>query len=357
MERIAQGILLNVDNELLIACEKAVTDSMLNVCGDTENCNGLIDEGVGSRSLKLSFCEFNGKEYVNCKDNVEAITDVELGKTTRDAELNKEEHLRHFFGAKFDGLIAWDYIAVNEDLYGITALEDYKKQTKNVYKMDSESAAKVDTELGALSMAIKNAITAIETDPRVQYCMTGRQVAGLTDADGFTKFIGKKDNARFPKLTNKYRMIISNSALRQARDNYFAKYDKLTDEYVTGEEKLAQRVAKIEGENQMRNREDAARKSCLALGEDAKFGVGSGGGDEKARTQLKRTHGNDGKLVGYSSESSYTYKRQVTTTFGMDTLTCHKCIRTQKCDKIGGLRNDHCKEWADEEETCSDVQF
>ena len=83
----------------------------------------------------------------------------------------------------------------------------------------------------------------------------------------------------------------------------------------------------------------------------------SGGGDEKAKTKLKRTHGNDGKLVGYSSESSYTYKRQVTTTFGMDDLICHKCIRTQKCKKIGGSRNDHCKKWDDEVEECSDIQM
>lgn len=357
LERIAQGILLNVDNELLTACENAVTDAMLKVCGDTENCNGLIDEGVGSRSLKLQWCEFDGKNYYNCKDNVEQITDVELGKTTRDADLNKEQHNKHVFMDKMEGIILWDFIAIQPDMNGISSVDEYNKETKGMVSMDEEHAKKVDTEIGSLSMAIKNAISAIESDPRVQYCMTGRQVAGLTDSDGFTKFIGKANNARFPNITKNYRLIISNSALHQARENYYKKYDKMYEEYVVDNFKLAERIAKIQGENQMRNREDTARKSCIALGEDAKFGVGSGGGDEKAKTKLKRTHGNDGKLVGYSSESSYTYKRQVTTTFGMDNLVCHKCIRTQKCKKIGGSRNDHCKKWDDEVEECSDVQF
>lgn len=351
LERIAQGILLNVDNELLKLCERVVIDAMLNVCGDTENCNNLIDEGIGSRSLKLSFCEFNGEEYLNCKDNVDAITDIELGKTTRDTELNKEKHERHNFGAQLDGLIAWEYINIDKDFNGITSLENYKKKIKGIYKTSSKISEKIDTELGNLNIAIKNAIVAIESDPRVQYCMTGRQVAGLTDADGFTKFIGKKNNARFPNLTNKYRMIISNSALRQARGNYFAKYDELVDEYVKGEEKLAQRIAKINGENELRNREDSARMACIALGENTKFGKGK---NVNKTSQLKRTHGNDDKLVGYSSESSYTYKRQLTTTFNVDTLVCHKCIRTQKCDKI---KSEYCKKWADEEETCSDLQF
>lgn len=345
LERIAQGILLNVDNELLTACEKAVTDAMLNVCGDTENCNNLIDEGVGSRSLKLSFCEFNGEENSNCKENVEAITDIELGKTTRDVDLNQETHKRHFFGAKMDGFIAWEHININKDLNGITPLVDYKKQIKGMYEMSPELIEKVDSELGTLDIAIKNAVSVIESDPRVQYCMSGRQVAGLTTADGFTKFIGKEGNARFPNLTNKYRRIISNSALRQAQANYFDKYDSLMDDYVRGETKLSQRIAKIDGENLQRNREDSARKSCITLGKSAKYGKG---GKEKV--------GDDGKLVGYSAHSELTYKRQVTTTFSMDTLVCHKCIRTQHCKNLN-FNGDACNKWEDEIEECEDIQF
>lgn len=346
LERIAQGILLNVDNELSVACEKAVTDSVLNVCGDTESCNSLIGDGIGSRSLKLSFCEFNGEEYLNCKESTETITDVELGKTTRDVDLNKEEHERHFFGAKFDGLIAWDYISITPDLYGITPVKNYKKQTKGFFVMDDDSVGKVDTELSVLNVAINNAIASIESDPRVQYCMTGRQVAGLTDASGFTKFVGKQGNARFPNLTNKYRRMIVSSALRQARDNYYAKYDELSSKAAMEEAKLSERIAKINGENLLRNREDAGRLSCIAIGET----------NFKSRFKQNETHGNDGKLVGYSSESNLTYKRQVTTTFNMDTLVCHKCIRTQHCKDLN-FNGDACNKWKDEEETCSDLQF
>lgn len=345
LERIAQGILLNVDNELLTACEKAVTDAMLNVCGDTENCNNLIDEGIGSRSLKLSFCEFNGEENSNCKENVEAITDIELGKTTRDVDLNQETHKRHFFGAKMDGFIAWEHININKDLNGITPLVDYKKQIKGMYAMSPELIEKVDSELGTLDIAIKNAVSVIESDPRVQYCMSGRQVAGLTTADGFTKFIGKEGNARFPNLTNKYRRIISNSALRQAQANYFDKYDELSSKAAMEEAKLSERIAKINGENVLRNREDAGRKSCITLGKSAKYGNGG-----------KEEVGDDGKLVGYSAHSVLSYKRQVTTTFSMDTLVCHKCIRTQHCKNLN-FNGDACNKWEDEIEECEDIQF
>ena len=358
LERIAQGILLNLDNEMLTVCEKAVTDAMLKVCGDTENCNSMIDEGVGSRTLSLQFCEFKDGQYTNCKENVEAITDVELGKTTRDVDAQQEKHSRHNFVGKFDGLIGWDFIKVNDDLMGITDLKTYKKEIKGIYEMDEKAEKRVDTELGTLSMAIKNTITTIETEPKVQYCMTGRQVAGLEDDSGFAKMIGKKGNARYPNIMQKYRMIISNSALRTARNNYFTKYDELNTKYIKGEEEIASRIASIEGQNEKRNNEDALRKACIALGEDIKFGYGtSSSSDEKAKSKLKRTHGNDGKLVGYSAESSYTYKRQVTTTFSLETLECHRCIRTQHCKKIGGSRNDHCKEWEEEEETCSDVEL
>ena len=371
LERIAQGILLNVDNKLLTACQNAVNDAMMKVCGDTENCNGLIDEGVGSRSLKLSWCEFDGTKYYNCKENVEQITDVELGKTTRDAELNKEHHNRHVFVNKLDGMILWDYLAVNADMNGITNVNDYKKETKNLVSMDDEHAKKVDTEIGSLGMAIQNAISAIESDPRVQYCMFGRQVAGLADESGFTQFIGKEGNARFPELTRNYRMIISNSALNQARSNYYKKYDELYEKYIKDNLVLAERVAKIEDQNELRNREDSARQACIALGEKGRFTKGGGYGGAagvadmfvpgisevaKANRQVNGKSGNDTKLVGYSSESSYTYKRQVTTTFGLDTLNCHKCVRTQKCKKVGaGL--DHCKTWEDEKEECTDIQF
>ena len=75
----AQGVLLNVESSLMTACQNAVDEAMLKVCGDTENCNGLlVDEGTGARSLEIKFCESDGDKYVNCKTSVDEILEVKL---------------------------------------------------------------------------------------------------------------------------------------------------------------------------------------------------------------------------------------------------------------------------------------
>ncbi len=354
LERMAQGILLNADNDLLTACENAVVDSMLNVCGDTESCDRLVDVGVGSRSLKLRFCERDGNRYFNCKETEGAISDIELGKTTRDSDLIMEKHNRHFFVAKFDGQIYWDFVDFGKNGYGIMDIKDYERSVRALTDMDNDAHKRVQSELVMMDNTIKNAIDTIESDPRVQYCMTGRQVAGLTSSDGFTKFIGKKNNARFPNITRKYRRIIVDTVMQQVRKNYFHKYDELYTEYLTGQTKLSERMREIDGINDKENRFDSARLSCIQLGEGEKFT--KKWDSPSAVRKVNRKSGNDGKLVGYSSESTYTYKRQVTTTFNMEKLSCHKCVRTQNCKKIGA-GEDHCKTWADEQEECTDIQF
>ena len=354
LENIAQGILLNVDNDLLVACEKAASDAMVKICGDTESCNSLVDDTVGTHSLKLAWCEYDGKKYSNCKDDVGAITDVDLGKITIDADLNMESHDRHYFTSKFDGQIYWDFLDVADDARGLIGVVDYEKSVKDFADMDAAARDRVKSEIETLHSSIKNAIDAIEADPKVQYCMTGRQVEGLKNDDGFTQLIGKANNARFPKLTNQYRRLITTAALHKTRENYFKKYDELSGKYIAGLGKLSDRIAEIEGINAKRARLEPARQACIRLGEGDKFAKAAS--TPSAVRKVNRKSGNDGKLVGYSSESSYTYKRQVTTTFGVETLMCHKCIRTQKCKKIGaGL--DHCQKWADEEEECTDIQF
>ena len=369
LERIADGVLLNVDNDMLVACEKAVQDAMVQVCGDDESCNSLVNDTIGSHSLKLVWCEYDGKSYSNCKEDVAAITDIDLGKITVDANLQMEAHKRLYFTGKFDGQIYWDYLDVAKNSYGVISVNEYEKAVTGIADMDSAAKDRVKSEIETLHSSIKNAIDAIESDPKVQYCMTGRQVEGLKD-DGFVKLIGKANNARFPNLSNKYRRLITISALHKIRENYFKKYDELSSKYVTGLGTLSKRIAEIENINEKRARTEPARLACLQLGEQEKFAKSGGVGINalgelfmpgvsevaKAQRKVNRKSGNDGKLVGYSSESSYTYKRQVTTTFSMETLVCHKCIRTQQCAKLGaGL--DHCKKWADEEEECTDIEL
>lgn len=356
LKRIAQGVFVNMDNALLAACQKVVDEAMIKVCGDTESCDGLaVDEGMGGRTLELKYCEAvendKGVEYVNCKDNEDMISDTELGKTTRDVNFGKNKHDIHFFTGIMRGQIAWEYVNSLEDGTGIISYEDYMKSAKNILSMNDAEKQKVQTEIGALSSAIKNAITTIESDPRVQYCMTGRQVQGLKGDKDFVQIIGKSGNAHFPNLTKMNRAMIINSALRRAKENYYAKYDELANDYSEGSYKLAARLAEIQKSNENMDREDVARESCIALGEGDSLGRSLG---SNAKKKLNRTSESDGKLVGHSAESSYNYKRSVTTTFNLKEMTCHKCIRTQQCD---WTKISYCKEWGPETEKCEDIQF
>ena len=353
LERIAQGVLLNVDNGLMAACENAVNEAMVKVCGDTNNCNKLaVDSGVGSRTLKLEYCEATEEGYVNCKQDVGLITDVELGKTTRDANLKTTKHDIHYFSGVYRGLIDWSAISANDDVSGITDYEEYaEKAADSLKNMSEEEITRIKSEIGSLGSAIKNAISAVESDPKIQFCITGRQVSGLTDDEGFTKMIGKEKNPTYPNITQTIRSLIIDSALNQARENYERKLDELQKKYAEESQGLAKRIAEISGENEKTIKQDSGRRACIALAEKDTLGKSLGSAVRKA---IERVSGNDGKLTGHSAESSYNYKRSVTTIFNLENLICHKCVRTQHCEKV---RTSHCKKWGDEQETCEDIQY
>ena len=298
LEKIANGILINVDNAMLTACQKAVDEAMIKVCGDTENCDNLaVDKGVGSRTLELKFCEKgkdeNGKDtYLNCKQNEGMITDTELGKTTRDINMNQNKHDRKDFYGVIFGELSWEYINVTEDGAGITSFDEYYELVDKTKPLEEEYKQKLVTEIAALGSSIKNAIAAIESDPKVQYCMTGRQVSGLADDSGFTQIIGKDNNSRFPNLTQNYRNVIVDSALRMAKQNYYNKFDELSEKRLADEIKLSERVSEIEGKNDKANRQDWARKACIALGEGASMGGSTGLGKHN---EVERTSDSDDK--------------------------------------------------------------
>lgn len=353
LTRTAQGVLLNIESSLKDACQKAVDEAMLKVCGDTENCDGLLlDEGTGARSLEIKFCEIADNKYVNCKQTVAEILDKELGKTVRNSDLSKTENERHAFSGVITGLINWQKVSWLKDNSGIMSADNYMEQVSFDSFVDDKVKAKIKTEIGGLGILIKNAISTIESDPKVQFCMTGRQVAGLTMDSGFEQVIGKNNNATFPNITQSARMAIIDSALLKAQENYNKKYSEIIQTYVESEENLRNRYAQIEDSNFYLDVQDSARRKCIELGKNAAISDKVGGTAKKK--QIERTRDSDDALVGTSSESTYNFKRQVTTTFDMANMICRKCERTQKCKKA---KSNWCKVWDDETENCEDIKF
>ncbi len=351
---LSQGLIMGVETDLYKACEKALDEAMLKTCGDSESCDGLIiGDKSGANTLELKFCKEVNGEYTDCKDDVSEVLENELGKTLRNADLSTTKTQRNVYTGVITGHILWDQISVLPDFSGIISGDEYINKVGSLYKMDKKEKDKIKTEVGQIGNAIKNAIIAIETDPKVQFCTTGRQVSGLTKDNGFEQIIGSENNQMFPNLSQKIRAIIINSALIAAQKNYASKYDEFVQSEIEGNAKLKQRYAEIDKKNEHILAEDSARQKCMDLGEWAAITRGKLSGNT-AKTEITRDHGNDGKFVGYSSESTYNFKRQVTTNFNMNQMVCTKCTRTQECEN---LKSDHCKKWKAEEEKCEDIQY
>ena len=222
---------------------------------------------------------------------------------------------------------------------------------------------KVASELNVLKRNIEAAITAIESDPTVQYCMTGRQVQGMRikDTDNTphrtytTATINNEDvikigrtEGRFPKLTQQMRGIIATSALKIAKDNYMKKIDEFNEQKAHDYVTIGERIAKNNQENSKNARRESARVACINLAENAALPVSS----------YKRANEFDPKtaqLTGSKSTESVQYKETVTATFAWESLTCTRCVRSQSCKKT--KKNKYCKEWDEVQEQCKDIHF
>ncbi len=272
---MVQGIMINIDNNLLTQCQNAANTAMVNVCGDTENCTGLtIDENIGSRSLEYKICEYTNSEagldinYSKCRTDVSQIMDTELGKinssaSTDIAQVMSESGLGPItpFAGVLDGTIYWESVGIGED--GRLDIESYWETVDAEGNIKPADREKINSELAVLQRNIDAAINTIEADPTVQYCMTGRQVQGMKEMK-----IGRGQSAaRFPELTKQMRMSIANAALKTAKDNYYKKYDELNAKMLQDYATIGERMAEIQGENALDARRELARYACVNFAE------------------------------------------------------------------------------------------
>ena len=423
---MVQGVMLNIDNSMLAMCQKAADEAMIRVCGDTENCNGLaIDDGVGSHSLDYKICEYDYKDtttaldinYYSCRTDVAQIQDSELGRLGG--------RLANLAGV-LDGTIYWESVEVGAD-GRLSTVDDYLSKIDGANNISAEQKEKVKSELALLQQSINTAINAIESDPTVQFCMYGREVQGMNKnviSDGETRStrttIGSKENPRFPELTKQMRTLIATSALKQAKSNYYKKYNELNDKMLQDYATLGERMAAILGENAKDARREIARQSCLglpaasvmpksaeppknafgkilaavavtaacvavpflgpgalaataitiggvtvnglAVGGTAIAGMGLLGnvGSRSANGDEINMYDPDKlQLVASQQLNQWNYKETVTSTFEWETLNCHKCTVSQDCTdpKNPLFGNKYCKTWGEEKETCTDTQF
>ncbi len=414
LSSVAQGIMLDIDNSMLTQCQNAADEAMIKVCGDTENCDGLaLDDGLGGRSLEYKICKYSTSDdsmnidYSNCRTDVSQIRDSELGRVA--GSITGELGAVTPLAGVLDGTIYWENIDFDDD-GKLSSLDDYLSKIDATGMSDAQKE-KVKSELAVLQRGINNAIATIEADPTVQYCMTGRRVQGMTRTtktnDGVVRNRTSfgSDEGRFTGLTQQMRMKIAASALKKAKENYYAKYDELNTKMLQDYATIGDRIAEMQNENSLDSRREIARIACTSFAEGAALprsanppkgafgtvlaatavaaaavaipftggasavviGVAAGGVAGiglSANAGSDSANGSDGgavsrDLVGTKQVNQWNYKEVITATFEWDTLNCHKCTRIQQCSKTRRpwIGNKYCQTWEEPVETCTDTQF
>ncbi len=261
--KIADGIFLNIDNNMYETCQKALDESMIKVCGATDNCDNLaLDSGTGTRSFKYQVCEYDGfKSGTNepnwtgrCYESIDVIPKSQYALPGNRG-----------WAGKLTGVVYWGSIDYDSDKNTFTSFEEYvKTQEKLTGQPLNEEQKKIirdqifNTEVRALTNSVTNAIKSIEADQKVQFCMTGRQFqSGTRDSDGNVKMLGN-GTARFPNLTKQVRQIIAASALRTVQQRYMQKYDSEMSKMLKDRSKMARLM------DQEFDKENAA-KTCQNL--------------------------------------------------------------------------------------------
>lgn len=191
VDNIIMGLYLNIDNKALENCQKLVESKMMEICGSTTDCNRFAsDDTIGTGSLR------------SVKDgNIYRIT----------------------------GMISFGSLPVSTDekTYGKIDITDYMKNVrKNADNQNvpnrEEILNSIESELNNVANNVNRVIDMIASDERIRYCVEGRSLAQIT---------GNADTtvARFPHMLDQIKMQIAIAALRQAQNNYQAKYN----EYLT----------------------------------------------------------------------------------------------------------------------------
>lgn len=268
LANIAQGIFLNIDNNMLSQCQKAVDTAMIKVCGDTENCNNLvIDDAAGTRSFRYQVCQYN-----NFNGNMPNWTGQCFDSLDGVSETNLRQEPPKGWAGKLSGLVYWGEISYNPEQNQFTTYEEYIKAVEEASggPLNSEEKKIIQervfgTEIKTLTNAVESAIKTIEADPVVQFCIKGRNFQGMRDKDGKITKLGSRTDAkgnildgeaRFPNLTASMRQVIANSALLNARDNYMKKYDEEMERMMKDQVTAAKRVDAAQAR-------DTAAQTCV----------------------------------------------------------------------------------------------
>ena len=233
---IAQGLALQVDNALASACQNAVNEAMINVCGDTESCeSAVVDLSSLTSVIRPRACTINNNgEIGTCYANVSAIPSDEAN----------------------NGFVA--ALTNRPAISAITYKTNGRFSVASGYTYSAEfSADSTNRVLSILNGALNRIMNSIESDVKVKYCLNGRSVPGFSGFNGLSNSTANVANSTltrsartsassstrrgFPNLTNSIRATVAEYLLSSLYEQNEELEDRFTDNLDTINEQIANR--------------------------------------------------------------------------------------------------------------------
>jgi hypothetical protein len=209
----------------------------------------------------------------------------------------------------------------------------------------------IEAELKNIEGTINRTIDIIESDQKIQYCVSGRDLSQINGQSGRNN----KTTARFPNLLNNTKQLIAASALRQAQDNYNKKFNKMVAEATKeASADMAQYMCQMmaAGGGQGMSQADTPLAPAYAISYDVGTGLtkddlmkgGSGfmntGGGANAGGSVNAGIIDIGFSKGGSASADGGVYRERTAVFSRETRNCHFCTMTtvKSCSSSGGTK-------------------
>ena len=200
---VAQGIALNIDNNMLTSCQNALKTAMVSVCGAEDSCpNATIKEDFFANHFSVKPCQLddNGNSTGKCFDDLFAFTEDDI----------------------LDGKVAPTLLG-KMDFSKIKTSETGEAAT--AFTVDNAQQTPEEAKVAAsLTRLYADKIKQIESDPKIEFCMTGRKVQGFNEET----FVQNKDansKGRFDSLTASARRSIQEVLLNNVIDAYHTQLD------------------------------------------------------------------------------------------------------------------------------------
>ena len=188
LREIATGIFLNIDNNLLATCQKAVQNKVLEVCGSLSECDAFADDDIIGTDSLVRYTSGN-KIIIDGLMNFGLLTFDDTGSTPR------------FHKSAF-------------------AFIDDTSQ------VDQATAQRIHAAINTVENSAIQKVNILNNDLTIKRCVEGRDDKWRYNgaSEGINNF------QRFPNLLDSYTRMIFNSALNRATANYHTKYNQLVGE-------------------------------------------------------------------------------------------------------------------------------